>query len=534
MSHFLLEQLRQAHEDVETIEKAVAKLLAEKAKHPKHAVKYEHAIRNLLDSLRGKSQTALDIYADKDGLRRDEIQMLGGTRPATQDGIPDVFVNFDQQVQVIKDYHRKFAQQNVLPEIRDDAFFLNQAVAQAQDKLEAIFSGDEKTGKRVDLHPYYVMYVNLKKLKAHRVSEHRKEARVRLEKKKRAHAAEAGEGEQEAHVDDSELPEFQEIDYIQYLQTFDRFHEIPRHCKYRDAQYEQYLRELIGYLRTFFEKQNPIVDMQKIDRQFASDFDARWWSRLVPGWEQSTFDDPLYAIPSDYLFASEATKASHEKGKKYRKNAEVFARKTVDERRALEDASRDHDKTLAELEVTVQRFQELLGDTIQATIQYIQKKQSRTAEELDEEEEEEEEEVPEIEEEEEEGSDAEKPIYNPLNLPLGWDGKPIPYWLYKLHGLGIEYKCEICGNYSYWGRRAFERHFQEWRHAFGMRCLKIPNTSHFKEITRIEDALTLYEKLKKEAEVKAFRQDNEMEMEDDQGNVMSVKAYQDLSRQGLL
>ena len=25
----------------------------------------------------------------------------------------------------------------------------------------------------------------------------------------------------------------------------------------------------------------------------------------------------------------------------------------------------------------------------------------------------------------------EKPIYNPLNLPLGWDGKPIPYWLYK-------------------------------------------------------------------------------------------------------
>jgi len=26
--------------------------------------------------------------------------------------------------------------------------------------------------------------------------------------------------------------------------------------------------------------------------------------------------------------------------------------------------------------------------------------------------------------------------YNPKNLPMGWDGKPIPYWLYKLHGLG--------------------------------------------------------------------------------------------------
>lgn len=43
-------------------------------------------------------------------------------------------------------------------------------------------------------------------------------------------------------------------------------------------------------------------------------------------------------------------------------------------------------------------------------------------------------------------------IYNPLKLPLGWDGKPIPYWLYKLHGLNQEFKCEICGNYSYWGR----------------------------------------------------------------------------------
>jgi splicing factor 3A subunit 3 len=40
-------------------------------------------------------------------------------------------------------------------------------------------------------------------------------------------------------------------------------------------------------------------------------------------------------------------------------------------------------------------------------------------------------------------------VYNPLKLPLGWDGKPIPYWLYKLHGLNMEFKCEICGNYRF-------------------------------------------------------------------------------------
>lgn len=52
----------------------------------------------------------------------------------------------------------------------------------------------------------------------------------------------------------------------------------------------------------------------------------------------------------------------------------------------------------------------------------------------------------------EDEEDEEGRIYNPLKLPLGWDGKPIPYWLYKLHGLGVEYKCEICSNTTYMGR----------------------------------------------------------------------------------
>lgn len=37
--------------------------------------------------------------------------------------------------------------------------------------------------------------------------------------------------------------------------------------------------------------------------------------------------------------------------------------------------------------------------------------------------------------------------------------QPIPYWLYKLHGLNISYNCEICGNFTYKGPKAFQRHF---------------------------------------------------------------------------
>lgn len=43
-------------------------------------------------------------------------------------------------------------------------------------------------------------------------------------------------------------------------------------------------------------------------------------------------------------------------------------------------------------------------------------------------------------------------------------------------------------------------HFQEWRHNYGMKCLKIPNTVHFKDITTISDALTLHEKLTRESQ----------------------------------
>lgn len=31
---------------------------------------------------------------------------------------------------------------------------------------------------------------------------------------------------------------------------------------------------------------------------------------------------------------------------------------------------------------------------------------------------------------------------------------------------------------------------QEWRHAHGMRCLGIPNTAHFANVTQIEDAVS--------------------------------------------
>merc|ERR1712118_511248 len=159
---------------------------------------------------------------------------------------------------------------------------------------------------------------------------------------------------------------------------------------------------------------------------------------------------------------------------------------------------------LAHKEFYVSFMRNQLCDIIQDTMNQIRKKQTRTLLEN-----EEEKNYDDIEEEDLSDSEEEEAPYNPKNLPLGWDGKPIPYWLYKLHGLNISYKCEICGNFTYKGPKAFQRHFAEWRHAHGMRCLGIPNTAHFANVTAIEDAMALWEKLKQQKHDQAWKPEQE-------------------------
>ena len=145
-------------------------------------------------------------------------------------------------------------------------------------------------------------------------------------------------------------------------------------------------------------------------------------------------------------------------------------------------------RPVAEREYLVSALCHELRDVLDTTLAFNEKKSIQSYEERMKDDQDIETGAAEAESSSSEDEEGEKPIYNPLNLPLGWDGKPIPYWLYKLYGLDEEYKCEICGNYSYWGRRAFDNHFQEWRHHNGMRCLGIPNPKHFHDITKIEDA----------------------------------------------
>ncbi|ORY46516.1 hypothetical protein BCR33DRAFT_783651 [Rhizoclosmatium globosum] len=274
-----------------------------------------------------------------------------------------------------------------------------------------------------------------------------------------------------------------------------------------EADYKRYLAHLVEYLEGFCKRALPLLDHASL-RNAATEEVNEWAASQDQDMADPSCSVTLHKKAAE-VFAANGGKISQEK------QTEVVQSKLE----AL--------KEVKLLEVTIQKLGESLVQQREDTRDLIERKQTLSVDEI---EKAKAEDFSADEEEEEENNE----IYNPLKLPMGWDGKPIPYWLFKLHGLGVEYPCEICGNFIYMGRKAFDRHFQEWRHAHGMKCLGIPNLKHFQEITKISDAFALWEKLNTAKKAEAFKAEAMEEFEDAEGNVFNKKTFEDLRRQGLL
>eukprot|EP00249_Psilotum_nudum_P015382 c25297_g1_i3 orf=216-1733(+) len=505
MAATLLELTRAAHEEVERLERLVVKDLQTEAKSHKERLHQNHRVRNMIDGIMASTSRLIEIYEDKDNARRDEIAALGGQNATGQ----NVFSVFYDRLKEIREYERRHPNALIV-DVGDDPEEL------LKEEPWVDFSGEESFGRFLDMHELYNKYLNSK----------------------------------------FESP----IEYSAYLEYFPQTHMIPRSQKLT-RQYKEYLTDLMEYLISFFERTQPLQDIERIFSKVEADFKERWEAGNVLGWEDKGLGNglsPAFQEPSidldDYESVDELEELGADKLKLALAILGLKTGGTIQQRAErlwltkftpLEQLDRKHFakghepsqkrtedlralKEVALSEVKIQRLCELLQEAIEETKAHVEKKQALTYEEMEAEREEEEVQA------ESESDEEDQQMYNPLKLPMGWDGKPIPYWLYKLHGLGQEFKCEICGNYSYWGRRAFERHFKEWRHQHGMRCLGIPNTKNFHEITFIKDAKALWEKIQERQGGNKWQPDLEEEYEDRDGNVYNKKTYTDLQRQGLI
>ncbi|CAD6192239.1 unnamed protein product [Caenorhabditis auriculariae] len=495
-----LELTRKLHEERERlIDVIVKETMATKGTH-KAKVNSELRVKKFVDRYQEASSELVKLYSDEDHSRHMELDSVAG---------PNEFAEFYSRLKVLKDAHRRNPEELAEPlsvefqRIQEDI-----ANPERPEPDMADFTDEESYGRFLDLHELFMKFCNLKSIKR--------------------------------------------VDYMTYLNSFDKFNDIQREKTKKTGAYKDYITSLKDYLVSFMARTRPLHDL---DEEFAK-CDAAVLKAFndgnLPGWP----NDKNQAGPqvstvdlSPYGSATELEGLGLERlkgalialglkcGGTLKERAErLFATKghklSDMEKAAMASSDSELEKQrqrnlqLAQIEAHIQAMANVLTEERAATRENVERKQARAAGEVEEEEEE-----PVVESDEEVDESA---PYNPKNLPLGWDGKPIPYWLYKLHGLNLSFSCEICGNQTYKGPKAFQKHFNEWRHSHGMRCLGIPNTAHFANITKIKDALDLWNKIKLEKERQKWNPDLDEEYEDSAGNVVTRKMYEDLKRQGLL
>jgi splicing factor 3A subunit 3 len=291
----------------------------------------------------------------------------------------------------------------------------------------------------------------------------------------------------------------------------------------------------------------PLENLDKLFANFDKEFEELWAKDEVPGWEKNApaatngeaEGEGIWCTACKKGFSKETVYEAHLTGKKHKKAVKesegATNGATTTTNGASSDIQRFKERAVAEREFRIKKLAAAMQTERGDTKVNVERKQGMTERERQQELEQLYSETPEAgSKEDDDDSEGEDKIYNPLKLPLAWDGKPIPFWLYKLHGLGVEFPCEICGNFVYMGRRAFDKHFNEPRHIHGLKCLGITNTSLFREITSIQEAESLWKQIQKNKKKEKTQADNVVEMEDNEGNVMPEKVYKDLAAAGML
>ena len=117
----------------------------------------------------------LDLYEDKDGLKKEEIDIFAGIKNFYDSNLslisnsnynsnrtPDVWLNFYEKVKEVKYINRKILNNNEFTEhINYEKIF---SIALEEINNKQIFTAEENKGKCVDMHEIYQKFMNLKKV----------------------------------------------------------------------------------------------------------------------------------------------------------------------------------------------------------------------------------------------------------------------------------------------------------------------------------------------------------------------------------
>ena len=328
------------------------------------------------------------------------------------------------------------------------------------------------------------------------------------------------------------------LSYLEYIGNIGKnFTDLVPLKNKTTKEYKVYLLSLCSYLESFWKRAQALVPIN-FD---ISEFERKWALGTVPGWERSVGTN----IDVTHELLVRGFKAGGTETERFERLQLVLNQSDKNNmtdshlQKKLKKSKLFNSKEIAMLEQKAQYLLFKLDDFREATRQFVTRKQVMTQQELELDEKEALNRIQAMNDADKlysdhdnETDDQDNFLKSSKPILMDEDGQPLPLWLYKLRGLNQEYNCEICGDFVYRGKRAFEKHFQGVRHAQAMQLIGIPNTKHFKFITKINEATVLYEKLKKSIE--PHNPDNIIQTEDLEGNVYSKKDYLDLQRSGYL
>lgn len=331
------------------------------------------------------------------------------------------------------------------------------------------------------------------------------------------------------------------ISYVEYLSLYDA---VPYSEKSDLKLYAKYLEVLLAYQLDFIRRSRPFEDtvfseIENIKEGIAGAEATD--SKTEAAVDGSTNEKgEIFCSACDKWFAKESVYKGHLTGKKHVKN---LKRRTQEP--SQNEPSQEDSVSLTELKI---RFLgKYLTSERESAIASMERKANTTERERlleiaatrDEESQ-----LTDIESgndsnsdnDSEANSDDDDETNGFKNLPVGADGQPMPFWLYKLQGYHKSYNCEVCGDITYKGRVVFSKHFTGLKHQQGLKMLGVndESLSLFKNITKIDEAIELWRRIKRVTRIRDGDIENAIEVEDADGNVMSKKDYEELKRQGLL
>lgn len=410
-------------------------------------LRHAHEASYLMNRIADSAAELAYSYDNTD--RQAEIELLGGGGAGSGSGESSGDVaEFYNRLGNVKDFHRR--NPNAEPPVPAHESFVELYGPELEgegDFLDRLFTGEEALGRYFDLNPLHAQYNN--------------------------------------------LPQVQRLSYLQFLDSFEQFDnssKLSKQKKLSGEKYKAYLENLLAYLKDFSERAFPLEDPEEVEEQAFENFEQAWRAKQVAHWQANgagegkngeepdgegiwcaacKFSSMMRSViimklahlkrwrlsTGQKMYSKETVYKAHLTSKKHIKAAATLesrngAAEAPQANGSAHDASgstskdRDAERShyLARLEAIITALMQTswLAPIRADTKSNVERKAALTDKErMQELQDMEAREAEEVAKARAEGSkpakDAEEmevedeKIYNPLKLPIGWDGKPIPF-----------------------------------------------------------------------------------------------------------